>query len=191
VATKIWTSSVADGRRQFAAQLDFYGGRVDVEQVHNLVSWQQQLDWMEEEQARGRIGVLGATHYDASAFPELLTVMRSGRIAAIQIPYNPWEREVEREVLPLAEELGMGVIVMRPFAEGALLHGPSRGELESLGVKSWAEALLKWVLSDSRVHVVIPATSNPSHAEHNAQASSGPWFTPEQRQRIETLANAA
>jgi aryl-alcohol dehydrogenase-like predicted oxidoreductase len=124
VATKIWTSSAAEARRQLDAQLRFFGGRVDIEQIHNLVAWREHLPWLEAEREAGRIGVIGATHYSASAFADLAEVMRTGRIGAIQVPYNPWEREVEREILPLAAELGIGVIAMRPFAEGALMRAP-------------------------------------------------------------------
>ena len=187
VATKIWTSSVPDAREQFADQLRFFGGRVDLEQVHNLVRWREHLDWMEEERAAGRIGVLGATHYSPSAFGELATVMRTGRIHAIQIPYNPDEREVEREILPLAEELGLGVLAMRPLGAGGLGTGPRREELEALGVETWAEAVLVWILSDPRVTTVIPATSSPAHARAIARAGEHPGFDVAQRRRVEEL----
>jgi diketogulonate reductase-like aldo/keto reductase len=187
VATKIWTPSVDDGRAQFDAQLEFFGGRVELEQIHNLVSWEAHLDWLEKERDAGRIGQLGATHYSPSAFDELERVMRSGRIEAIQIPYNPHEREVEARILPLAQELGLGVIVMRPLGEGDLMPGPDRQALEPLGVETWAQALLKWSLSDPRVTAVIPATAKPEHARENARAGSPPWFGPEERKLVETL----
>ena len=85
VATKIWARSVPEGRAQLEAQLRHFHGRVDLEQVHNLVSWREHLDWLEAEREAGRVGFLGATHYAASAFDELAAVMRSGRIEAIQI----------------------------------------------------------------------------------------------------------
>ena len=187
VATKIWTGSVEEGRAQLEDQLGFYGGRVDLEQVHNLVAWEAQLAWLESEREAGRVRYLGATHYASSAFDELARVMGTGAIDAIQIPYNPREREVEREILPLAEELGLGVIVMRPLAEGALMPGPEPERLEPLGVRTWAEALLKWALSDPRVTAVIPATTSPEHARENARAGSPPWLDPEQRRYVEEL----
>ena len=187
VATKIWTSSVDEGRAQLEDQLDFYDGRVDLEQVHNLVAWEAHLGWLESEREAGRVRYVGATHYAASAFGELARVMRTGAIDAIQIPYNPREREVEREILPLAEELGLGVVVMRPLGNRALLPGPRADRLAPLGVETWAETLLKWALSDPRVTAVIPATTSPEHARQNARAGSPPWFGPEERRYMEEL----
>jgi aryl-alcohol dehydrogenase-like predicted oxidoreductase len=172
VATKIWTSSMAEARRQFQAQLGFFRGRVDLEQVHNLVAWQEHLDWLEDERAAGRVGCLGATHYAASAFDELEVVMRTGRIDAIQVPYNPLERGAERRILPLAAELDLGVIAMRPLGGGSLARRVDAAEL------------LKWTLADERVHVAIPATSSAPHARTNTQAGMPPWPSPEERHRL-------
>ena len=190
VATKIWARSPKEGRAQFRAQLGFYGGRVDLEQVHNLVAWEAHVDWLEEQREAGRVGLLGATHYSRASFDDLERVMRTGRIQAIQVPYNPVEREVEDRILPLAEELGIGVIAMRPFAEGGLFPGPDPVELEPLGVSSWAEALIRWELSDPRVHVVIPATGKPDHATANAAAGDAPWLDEDQRALVSKLAGA-
>jgi diketogulonate reductase-like aldo/keto reductase len=191
VATKIWSRSVDEGRAHFARQLEWFG-RVDVEQVHNLVSWEEHLPWLEAERDAGRIGRVGVTHYDAGAFGELERALRSERFETVQVPLNPFERECEERILPLATELGLPVIVMRPLGEGALLRRrPSVEELAPLrdfGVTTWAQALLKWVLSDERVDVAIPATSDPDHARENAAAGEPPWFGPEERRLVERLA---
>jgi diketogulonate reductase-like aldo/keto reductase len=191
VATKIWVDSVAEGLEQYRRQIEWFG-RVEIEQIHNLLAWREQLDWLETERAEGRIDRLGVTHYSAGAFGELATALRTGRFDVVQLPYNPHERDVELELLPLAAELGVAVIVMRPLGGGALVRrAPSDDALEPLrafGIETWPQALLKWVLSDERVDVAIPATGRPERTAENAAAGSPPWFGPEERSLVAELA---
>jgi aryl-alcohol dehydrogenase-like predicted oxidoreductase len=194
VATKIWAPTVQQAREQFQRQLDWFG-RVDIEQVHNLVGWREHVAWLDDEVVEtGRIVLVGLTHYSPLAFDEVSEAMLSKRFQSVQLPLNPFERAAERDLLPLAAELGLSVIVMRPFGEGELLvRAPRDEELEPLaefGVETWPQALLKWILSDKRVDVVIPATRNPLHAAENALAGSPPWFGPEERRYVERLAGA-
>ena len=193
VATKIWAPDVDEGRRQYEAQQRFFG-RVEIEQVHNLVAWRDHLRWLERERDAGRVDRLGVTHYSARAFAELEQALETGRFDTVQVPLNPVEREAERRLLPLAAERGIAVIVMRPLGgTGAPLvrrdPGPQALErLSGYGIETWAQALLKWALSDPRVDAIIPATSRPERARENAAAGSPPWLGPEEREYVAHLA---
>src|SRR5829696_2210155 len=181
-----------EAERQIEASLRHAHGRVELFQVHNLVAWPARLDRLEQLRDEGLIDVIGATHYDTAAFDELMTVMRSGRIGFVQVPYNPLERDIERAILPLAEELGLGVMLMRPFGRGSVLRRwPSPTELaplEPFGITTWAQALLKWGLSGPRCTVAIPATSRPGRMTENATAGNPPWFGPDERDLVTRLA---
>ena len=192
IADKIWTPSPEEGAAQLARAVEWYGGRVDLMQIHNLVAWPAHLAVLEAARDRGLVGLIGATHYGAAAFGELAELMATGRINTVQVPYNPAQREVERTILPLADELGLGVLLMRPLGEGQLVRRPpSSAELAPLrpfGITTWGQALIKWGLSDPRVHVSLAATAQPGRLAENAAAGSPPWFGPEERAYVLRLA---
>jgi aryl-alcohol dehydrogenase-like predicted oxidoreductase len=191
IADKIWTPSPEEGVAQLARAVGWYG-RVDLMQIHNLVAWREQLATLETARDRRQVVLIGATHYSPAAFGELAEVMATGRIEVIQVPYNPAQREVERTILPLAEELGLGVLLMRPLGEGQLMrHQPDPAQLaplRSFGVTAWGQALIKWGLSDPRVSVSLTATAHPERLAENAAAGSPPWFGPEERAYVLRLA---
>ncbi|HLM77172.1 MAG TPA: aldo/keto reductase [Rubrobacteraceae bacterium] len=195
VATKVWTSDDREAQLQIENALNFFGGRVELYQVHNLVAVEKRLGILEELQNEGKVRSIGATHYSHSAFPNLMNVMRSGRVDFVQVPYNAVDVAVAEEVLPLAEELGLGVIAMIPLGSGRLIsNAPVDKDLEPLkeyGIETWAQALLKFILSDERVSCAIPATSNPVRVRENARAGEPPFFGEEEREYIRRLARRA
>jgi len=193
VATKVWTADDHEATQQIDRSLRCFGGTVDVYQVHNLVAWRKRLDQLERLKASGAVRVIGLTHYSVRAFGDLRQAMGDPRIGAIQIPYNPHEREVEASILSAAADLGLGVIVMRPFGSGSLFRKAvsvsALAPLAPFGISSWPQALLKWILSDTRCHVAIPATSRVDHLRANAAAGTPPWLGPEERAYIAKLAH--
>jgi diketogulonate reductase-like aldo/keto reductase len=193
VATKVWTDDDAIAEQQIAASLSFYGGHIELLQIHNMVRWPERLRRIEELRDSGQVTLVGATHWKASSFGDLEAAMVTGRLDAIQIPYNPRERQVEDRLLPLAAELGLGVLIMRPFAAADLMRkAPSDGELaplEAFGIHTWAQALLQWGLSHPATTVSIPATSKPGRATENAVAGDARPLDDEHRELISRLAN--
>lgn len=191
VATKVWTPDDDEAEAQMDASAAFAGGRVDLMQVHNMVGWRTRLDQIEARRDRGEIGFVGATHWQVNGFADLEECMATGRLDAVQVPYNPVERDVERRILPLAEELGLGVLVMRPFANADLLRDPPpAAELAALadtGIATWGQALLAWGLAHPAVTTAIPATSKPDRAEENAAAGDLAPLDPDTRDRIGAL----
>src|SRR5918992_5262346 len=188
-ATKVWCHGRAQGETQIEHSFRLLKtDYIDLLQIHNLVDWKTHLGMLERLQGQGRIGLIGITHYSTSAYPTMLEIMRSARVHTVQIPYNVRERSCEDRILPVAEELGIGVIVMEPLDKGRYAKGlrrqPDLSPLAAFGIRTWGQALLAWVLSDTRVSVAIPATSRPERIEENAAAGSIGILPPELRDYI-------
>jgi aryl-alcohol dehydrogenase-like predicted oxidoreductase len=176
-ATKVWCHGKTQGEAQIADSFRlFKTDYVEVFQIHNLVDWQSHLGTLERLRDQGKIGLIGITHYLTSAYPTMMEIMRSGRIDTIQIPYHVLERTCEKGVLPLAADLGIGVIVMEPLDKGRLVKGlrtaPNLAPLAAYGIQTWGQALLAWVVSDPRITVAIPATTRPARIAENALAGN-------------------
>ena len=187
IATKIWTAAAAEGRKQAEHALRIFG-HVDVYQVHNLVNVPDQLALLERLKNEGKVGAVGATHYQESAFDDLAALMASGRLDTIQIPYNPLRRTAERKVLPMAESMGLGVVVMSPLQHGILDRAATPAQLKELGVETWPQAIIKWIASDPRVSTVLTATHRLERPRENARGGEPPFFTEEQRDLVVRIA---
>jgi diketogulonate reductase-like aldo/keto reductase len=120
---------------------------------------------------------IGVTHYNASAFDEVGKVLRSEKLDFLQINYSILEREAEKQILPLAQDRGVAVIINRPFGGGDLFSRVRSKPLPDWAAKfdcrSWAQFFLKWIIAHPAVTCAIPATNNPGHLEDNMQAGTG------------------
>ena len=181
VATKVWTRGRAAGLRQMEDSLRLMRlpseRPLDLIQVHNLVDWRTQLATLRDWKAAGRVRYIGITHYSASAYDELAAVMRAERFDFLQINYSLDEREADQLILPLAAERGMAVLINRPFGGGGLLRRLRERPLPAwageIDAGSWAQVLLKFVLSQPAVTCAIPGTGRAEHMADNARAGSG------------------
>ena len=186
-ADKVWTAG--DGAAQAEASRRLWRiARFDLLQVHNLLAWERQLPLIESMKAQGRVRYAGITTSEGRRHDEMERIMRSHRIDFVQLTYNPVDREAEQRLLPLARERGIGVIANRPFQQGALLHRLAREPLPAwaaeIGCRSWAQLVLKFIVSHPAITCAIPATSRVDHVRENMAAASGALPDETMRRRI-------
>lgn len=197
LATKLsGVSGREEGLAQFERSLrDLRTDRVELLQVHNLRDTDTQFALIEELKQQGKVRYSGLTHYQEHAQAELAAAMRRLKPDFVQINYSPVSRGAEREVLPLARELGIAVIVNRAFEDGRLFarvgDRPVPAWAAEVGADSWAQLFLKFVLSDPAVNAVIPATSKPKHQADNLKAGTGPFLDEAQRAALVAALAAA
>jgi aryl-alcohol dehydrogenase-like predicted oxidoreductase len=177
-ATKVWTSGRDAGIRQMETSLKLMrAGTMDLMQVHNLLDLDTHSRTLRDWKAAGRIRYLGITHYHAGAHADLERLLRTREWDFAQFNYSLAEPEAETRLLPACAELGVAVIVNRPFAEGALFRQVKGRELPSWAAEidcaSWAQFFLKWIVSHPAVTCAIPGTSRVVHLEDNLKAGLG------------------
>jgi diketogulonate reductase-like aldo/keto reductase len=189
LATKVWTRGREAGLAQMRASLRLLGvERLDLMQVHNLLDVDTHWPVLREWQAQGRVRYLGLTHYTVTAYAELEAAMRRFRPDFVQVDYSVDARVSGERLLPLAADLGIAVIINRPFGGGGLLGAlrdrPLPDVAAELGCGAWAQLLLKFVLGHPAVTCAIPGTAQPAHMAGNAAAATGAVADAGQRERI-------
>ena len=188
-AEKVWTSSATGGPAQIEQSRRFWGvPKFDLVQVHNLLAWKPHLQTLFQMKADGAVRYVGITTSEGRRHDLLEQIMRNEPIDFVQLSYNVVDREAEVWLLPLAAERGIAVVVNRPFRQGALtqrLQGKRLPEWAAeLGASSWAQLMLKFILSHQAVTVAIPATTRVDHVRENLSAAAGPMPDTTMRERI-------
>ncbi len=193
VATKVWTSGKVAGVTQMEDSMrKLKASPIDLIQVHNLVDVDAHLDTLRAWKAEGRVRYIGVTHYTASGHAAVAKILSSQSVDFVQINYSVGEREAEQHLLPLAREKGVAVIANRPFAAGDLFRRlqskPLPTWVKDIDCDSWAQVLLKFVISHPAVTCAIPATAKVSHLKDNMKAGLG--RLPDERLRAKIAAEA-
>jgi diketogulonate reductase-like aldo/keto reductase len=178
IATKVWTSGKSAGIAQMEQSMrKLRADPIDLMQVHNLVDVETHLETLNAWKRDGRVRYTGVTHYHAGSHAAVARVISKHPVDFIQINYSVAEREAEQQLLPLARERGIAVIVNRPFAGGDVFRRirskPLPAWAADIDCDSWAQVLLKFVISHPAVTCAIPATAKVAHLRDNMKAGRG------------------
>ena len=188
-ADKVWISPGARGREQIEQSRKLWQvPRLDLVQVHNLLAWQEHLATLLAMKSQKAIRYVGITTSEGRRHRDIEHIMATHPIDFVQVTYNPLDRDVEQRILPLARERGIAVIVNRPFREGTLLRALERRPLSDWAVDvdaaSWAQLVLKFIVTHPAVTCVIPATTRVDHVRENLRAATGRMPDGSMRMRI-------
>jgi aryl-alcohol dehydrogenase-like predicted oxidoreductase len=199
LATKVWTpGSGGHGETKGVEQMQrsmslLKRKHIELMQVHNLVDLDVHLKTLRRFKAEGRIKYIGVTHYTTSSYPDLIAIIQREKIDFVQFNYSAATREAEKKLLPLCADKGVAVIVNRAFEDGNLftrVQGkPLPAWASEFGAKSWAQVFLKYVLANTSVTCVIPATGKLRNLVDNLNAGAG--ALPDAKQRGQIIAAVA
>jgi aryl-alcohol dehydrogenase-like predicted oxidoreductase len=167
---------------------------VDLLQIHNMHGTTELMPTLRKLKDDRRIRYIGATTSRDEQYPELLAALRTHPLDFIQVDYSIENRNAATELLAAAADKGVAVLVNMPFGgrrDGNLLRKlgdrplpPWAGEA---GAGTWAEFLLKYVLSHPAVTCAIPGTTSVTNLETNLRAATGSLPDAATRARMETL----
>ena len=164
---------------------------IDLIQVHNLADIPTQMGIIKEYQEDGRIRYIGTTSTNRRRYADLEKAMRDYRIDFIGVDYAVDNRLSAKTILPLAQELGIAVLVYIPFGRKRLWSRVRGMDVpdwaQEFGADSWGKFFIKYVAAHPAVTCVTPATSKPKNMLDNIGAAYGELPDAATRKRMEEL----
>lgn len=191
LATKVDAVGAQAGRAMLERTRRLYGKTSDLIQVISLrdlkTQWSVLKEWKDADKAR----YIGATVSSDPDHEAMMDFMRSERPDFIQVNYSVVETQAETGVLPLAADLGIAVLVNRPFMNGSYfsrVRGVALPEWAAeFDCHSWAQFSLKYILAHPAVTCVLTETTNPKHLLENLRAAYGRFPDAKTKQKMREL----
>jgi diketogulonate reductase-like aldo/keto reductase len=196
VATKVWTRGEQEGIAQMTRSAQRMKRKVlDLVQVHNLLDLDVHLRTLRRWKDEGRVRYIGITHYTVAAQAELAAIVAREKLDFVQFNYSATSPEAERRLLPLCADRGVATLVNRAFDDGKvfakLKDRPLPPWAAEIDCSSWAQLLLKFVVSHPAVTCVIPATGKARNLRDNLGGGHGRLPDAQQRRAIVAAVGAA
>jgi aryl-alcohol dehydrogenase-like predicted oxidoreductase len=167
---------------------------IDLIQVHNLADIPTQLEILKALKSEGRVQYIGTTCTRTNRYPDLAKVMREEPLDFIGVDYAVDNRESAETILPLAQDLGIAVLLYVPFGRTRLWHRVAGSTVpewaREFGANSWAQFFIKYVAAHPAVTSVTPATSKAKNMLDNIGAAYGELPDKATLRRMEALVDA-
>jgi aryl-alcohol dehydrogenase-like predicted oxidoreductase len=168
--------------------------KVDLMQVHNLSGVNEMLPVLREWKDAGRTRYIGVTTSAKNQYAELERLLRTQKMDFVQLDYAIDNRDVEARLLPLAKDRGVAVLTALPFGRGRVFRAfgnqPVPAWAQELGIRTWAQFALKFVVSHPAVTAAIPGTAKMEYLTDNLGAARGPMPDAAARRRMAALVDA-
>ncbi|MBD66623.1 MAG: aldo/keto reductase [Halobacteriovoraceae bacterium] len=185
-ATKIWTSNDDEGKEQFKTSQKLWGvDKFELQQVHNLVNYDQHIKFLRAQKEQGKVKYIGITTSHGRRHDEIEKLLKKVPLDFVQLTYNLENSHADKKLLDLAQEKKVAVIANRPFGGGSLIDRLQRRPLpawaKEVGIKTWADFLLKYIISHPAITCAIPATTKVEHMQENMMAAHGEYVDEKMR----------
>jgi diketogulonate reductase-like aldo/keto reductase len=189
IATKIDQVGMEAGIEQFRETQRLYQREIlDLVQVFSLTDLDTQWPNLKDWKASGAVRYIGVTVANEGLYERLENFLKREKPDFVQINYSITERRAEARMLPMLEDLGVGVIINRPFMNGEYFKRLGQRPVPEWAVEfdceSWAQFSLKYILPHPAITCVLTETSNPAHMEENARAAYGRMPDDAERKRM-------
>jgi aryl-alcohol dehydrogenase-like predicted oxidoreductase len=162
--------------------------RVDLLQIHNLAGVDEMLPVLRKWKDDGKTRYIGISTSSDRQYEQLEAVMKREPLDFIQIDYAIDNRLAADRILPLAADRKIAVLTNLPFGRGRVLQAfrdkPIPGWARELGIASWAQFALKYIVSHPAVTSAIPGTAKIEYLKDNLGAARGPLPDEETRKKM-------
>jgi diketogulonate reductase-like aldo/keto reductase len=192
LSTKVWVrgGGVEQGKAQIESSFkNLQTNKIDLFHVHNLAFTEAMIPVLQDLKHQGRIRYVGMTTSFAGQHGAMLAAMKAHPVDFIQIDYSIGNRAAAQDILPLALDKGIAVMLNIPFGRANLLRKASAHPLPDwaaeIDATSWAQVMLKYALSHPAVTCAVPGTTQVAHLEDNLAGGRGRLADAALRRRME------